>query len=164
MSGPVVNIVSGFVNAYGVMSEAGAEAGAANFNARAAKRNEAVTRDQTRVAIEDKNVENRRQLSQLRSAYGANGFMFDGSALDVLESSAIEGAYDVAKIKYGGKIKAAAYRDERKLAKMQSRAATTAGYVGGATAILGGFEKAFANSPGAQDAANQAGQALLMGG
>jgi hypothetical protein len=157
-------IISGFVGAVGSLQEAGARSQAAEYNADVAARNALAVREQTRSSIIDKTVETRRQLGQLRAAYGANGMMFSGSALDVLQDSATEASYDIAKMKYVGRLKEIGYQDERKLARMERKAVRTAGYMGAATSVLSGFSQALSQSPGTQDAINQAGTALMTGG
>lgn len=164
MASQSLAIISGFVGGIGALQEAGARSQAAEYNAEVAARNALAVREQTRSTIIDKTVETRRQLGQLRAAYGANGMMFSGSALDVLEDSATEASYDVAKMKYVGRLKEIGYQDERKLARMERKAVRTAGYMGFATNVLGGFSQALSQSPGTQDAINQAGASLMAGG
>lgn len=164
MASQSLAIISGFVGAVGSLQEAGARSQAAEYNADVAARNALAVREQTRSSIIDKTVETRRQLGQLRAAYGANGMMFSGSALDVLQDSATEASYDIAKMKYVGRLKEIGYQDERKLARMERKAVRTAGYMGAATSVLSGFSQALSQSPGTQDAINQAGTALMTGG
>lgn len=160
MAAQSLAIVSGFVSAVGTLQEAGAKSNAAAFNADVASRNALAVREQTRSSILDKERETRRTLGALRAAYGANGFMFSGSALDVLEDSSVEASYDISKMKYVGRLKEIGYEDERKLAKAQKKAVRTAGYMGAATSVLSGFSQALSMSPGAQDAVNAAGASI----
>lgn len=142
-------LISGVVGAIGALQSAGAAAAAAKYNEQVAKRNARATMDQTLATIEDKTREHRRQLGALRTAYSANGLMFEGSPMDVLEDSSSELAYDVAKIKYQGKMKAEGYTEQAALFKLEGKAAKKEGFIGAATSMLSGVTDAVtANNSG----------------
>jgi hypothetical protein len=142
----VLGIVGGAVAALGAIQSANAQAAAANYNAKVAKRNRDEAIGQTHAAIADKVMENNRQMGSIRAAYGASGLQLDGSPLDVLEDTATEQAYDVAKIRYKGRMQAAGYSEQAALSKLEAKSAKTAGYIGAASAIIGGVSTGISNS------------------
>lgn len=136
----VLGIIGGVIGAMGSLQEANATASAADYNKEVANRNRAATLEQTESAIADKRLENRRQMATLRASYGASGLELDGSPLDVLEDTATEQAYDVAKIRYQGRMKAEGYREQAALFKLESKSAKTAGYISAGAQLISGIQ------------------------
>src|SRR5688572_29095657 len=106
-------LASGAMSAIGAIQQGNAAAAAAEQNARyaehnalVAERNRATVLSQTDSEAAGQQRDNRRQLSQIRAAYGASGLALEGSPLDVLEDTALEQELDVSTIRYSGQIKA----------------------------------------------------------
>lgn len=150
----VLGIVGGAISAIGAIQSANSQAAAAEYNKDVAKRNRTMALGETRLAIEDKQLENRRQMGSIRAAYGSSGLQLDGSPLDVLEDTAVEQAYDVSKIKYQGRVKAAGYAEQAALFKAEAKSAKTAGMIGAASAIIGGVSTGFNNWSGGSGSSN----------
>lgn len=152
----VASIASGVIGAVGAIQQGKAQASAAKYNAavqeqnaKISERNRAISLSQTESDAADKAREVRRTLASIRANYGSSGLDMAGSALDVLEDSAIEGALDVTKIRYQGDVKAQGYRDEAyaqrngaELSRMNAKSASTAAGIGAASSILGGISNA----------------------
>lgn len=149
----VASVAAGAVGAVGAMQQAKAAKASANYNAQVQEQN-AKTLERNRMTAEGqaeseataKAREHRRTLSTIRAAYGKSGLDMAGSALDVLEDSALEGAQDVANIRYASKVRSQGYEDEAiaqrngaQLSKMQGKAAGTAGMIGAASSLIGGL-------------------------
>jgi len=135
----VLGIAGGVISAMGAIQAANAQAASAQYNAKVAESNRRAALRQTQVAVEDKQAENRRQLGSIRAAYGASGLMLDGSPLDVLEDTAQEQAFDVAKIRYKGKMQAEGYSEQAALYRLEAKSAKRAGWIGAGSALIGGL-------------------------
>lgn len=113
-------------------------------NALAAERNRQIVLKNAEVEARDQGLKNRALQGQIRAAYGSSGFGVEGSPLDVLSSTAIEGQLDVDKILYKGDMQGAqdtdqanSYREQEQLYKMGSAAAGTAAGVAAGSAGFG---------------------------
>ena len=152
----VASVAAGAIGAVGAIQSANAAKAASEYNAQVqennakiAERNRLMALDQTESEAGAKMRENRRTLATIRAQYGKSGLDMSGSALDVLEDSAVEGALDVANIRYQGNVRAMGYTDEAaaqragaELSKMNAKAQSTAGYIGAASSLLGGISRA----------------------
>jgi hypothetical protein len=149
-----VMLVGGVVSAIGALSEASSQAAAADYNKQLSLRNAGMIRAETYLAIEDKRRETRRQIGQIKAAYGQNNLMMDGTAIDVIADSLSESEYDVAKIRYKGDVQAQGQMESAQLYGMESQSATTAGYWGAGSRLLSGVGNALNTT---------AGQSMLAG-
>jgi hypothetical protein len=142
----LLSIAGGAIGAIGALQSANATAASADFNAEVAKDNATAIAHQTEATIRDKRVENRRTMGTLRASYGMSGLQLDGSPLDVLEDTAVEQAYDVAKIRYQGRVKAVGQSQQAALFKAEAKSAKKAGIIGAGSALIGGFTSALNNA------------------
>lgn len=152
----VASIAAGAIGAVGAVQSANAAKASANYNAqvqennaKVAERNRSMSLDQTESEAAMKDREMRRTLSTIRANYGKSGLDMAGSALDVLEDSALEGAQDIQTIRYQGAVRAQGYTDEAtaqrngaQLSKMNAKSQGTAGAIGAATSLIGGVTQA----------------------
>ena len=152
----VASVAAGAVGAVGAIQQANSAKASANYNAqvqennaKVAERNRTMALDQTESEANQKQREIRRTLSTIRANYGKSGLDMAGSALDVLEDSAIEGALDVQTIRYQGDVRAQGYTDEAiaqrngaELSRMNAKAQGKAGAIGAASSLLGGITNA----------------------
>lgn len=139
----VLGILGGVVSAMGSLASANAQAAAAKYNAQVAEQNKKSVLAQTSAEVEDQRAKNRKILGAMRAAYGANGLEMSGSPLDVTSDTTVDMEYDVAKQKYIGEMKAKGLQDQANLFRMEAKAAKTAGFIGAASGLLGGFQNAF---------------------
>lgn len=144
-----VTLLSGVVGAIGSLQQAAAAKAAGEYEAAVAERNKKIALQQAEAEMVDQRRENRRQLSQIRALYGSSGLELAGSPLDVIEDSAAEGAYDVEKVGYQGKLRAIEQTDKANLARMKADSASKAGYIGAAGNLLAGFTRFSSTSAGA---------------
>ena len=142
----ILGLAGGAIGALGAIQQGNANAAAADYNKEVAKRNKEAVADQLYVDIADKRLENRRQMASLRAAYGSSGLQLDGSPMEVLEDTATENAYDIAKMRYGARMKIKGYSEQATLFGMEKKAAKTAGYIGAASAMIGGVSSGIQNT------------------
>lgn len=140
------------LTAYGMIQEGRAASDAASYNAAVAERDAQVAEQNRQLAIRtseieaaDKRRENRRVLASIRANYGASGFSFAGSPLDVLEDTATEQELDAQRIEYDGQVKgrSAALRilgleDDAALSRSEAANARRAGNLGALGTAVGG--------------------------
>lgn len=152
----IAAVAAGAVGAVGAIQQANAASASAKYNAavqennaKTIERNRKIALDQAESDASSKARENTRTLATIRANYGKSGLDMAGSALDVLEDSAIEGAFDVSKIRYQGEVRALGYTDEAaaqragaELSRMNAKSQQTAGYIGAASSLIGGVSKA----------------------
>lgn len=152
----VASVASGVIGAVGAIQSANAAKASANYNAqvqennaKVAERNRIMSLDQSESEATAKNREVRRTLSTIRANYGKSGMDMAGSALDVLEDSALEGAQDVQMIRYQGDLRAQGYSDEAisqrngaTLSRMNAKSQSSAGIIGAASSLIGGVSRA----------------------
>lgn len=153
-----LTIVGGLVSAVGSLAQASAASAAANknaeiaeYNMQVAQRNKATALAQADAEARDLARQNRRQLSQIRVAYGASNLDMGGTPLDVLEDTSLEQELDVLKTRYKGQLRAIGYEDEAnnykmkaELHRMEAKSAKTAGFIG----AVGGFFNSFSKGAG----------------
>lgn len=138
----VLSVVGAVVGAIGQIAAANAQARAAEYNQQVAERNKLAILAQTDEEAADQARENRRNLGTIRAAYGAAGIDLAGSPLDVIQDTAIEGATDVARVQYEGKLRAIDQQDKATLAGMEAKADRTAGMFSAVGTLFGGFANA----------------------
>ena len=136
--GAVVGLAGTVVQAAGASQQASAAAAAAKYNEQVATRNAAIARTQASNEQEDKRLQNRRQLAQIRASYGASGLDASGSVLDVILDTATEQDLDVAKIGYKGDLAALQYTDKAQQYDAEAKNAKAAGTFGVLSAVAGG--------------------------
>lgn len=130
-----------------VVSGAGAKAeqdqNAANYKAKAAaeRRQAAVVQTTGAYQSERKQDEVQRVLGSQRAGYAGSGVALSGTAADVVEESAVEGALDVAAIRYNTKAEADTQRYNAANSEMSAKAAKRAGNIAFITPIISGVAK-----------------------
>lgn len=126
----------------GIMSsiqQGEAQAAQARYRAQVAENNARVTRLQADQAAQARNRENAVRLGQQRAAFAASGVDPNfGSALQVTEDSAGQGALEAANIQYRGLLQGMGLDAEAELSRVQARNAEQAGLMGAIGAGLQG--------------------------
>jgi hypothetical protein len=111
MADPVtwVYILGTAVAAGGAVYSANATRQTERYNRQVAERNATISRQQAAVSEAAARRDGRRALGKIEAGYGASGVVGnEGSALDVLEDSAIESELDALTIRYNGELAAMA--------------------------------------------------------
>lgn len=109
----VLTAVSGGLQAYGQIEAGNAAHEAAMYQAQVERNNAIMERNraaQERQAGEVEAMQKRREVAKIigmqRAGIGASGVEMSGSPLDVLEDTALQGAYDVALIRHNAELRA----------------------------------------------------------
>lgn len=129
----------------GVISGIGSAMGALQTRAQH-KANEALNKRQALIETETSSYEAARKQEQLaglagsqRASFAANGIALAGSATDVIEDSAREGALDVAAIRWNSGLKADNLRYQAKVDSMNARSAGMAAPVAFLSPVISGI-------------------------
>lgn len=134
-------VASSVMSAAGSIQQGNSAKAAAEYNARVAENNAITARQQAAAQEEQHRRLARRQLGQMRAAYGASGVTMEGSPLDILAQSAKDAELDALNIRYGGELKAQGLESEAVLERYRGKSAQRAGYMGAATGLLSGASK-----------------------
>jgi hypothetical protein len=135
------------VAAYSAYSSAQAQSKAAKFNSELAERNALIARQEADANAAQQ--ERRARLIQGGAAaeYGASGILGnEGSALDVLASSAGQAELDRQMILYKGQLRGMGFDSQSVLDSYQSSAANTSSYLNAGSTLLLGGAKAYSMS------------------
>lgn len=138
MVAPVLGLVGGIVQSRGIKAKANQDA--ANYEAQAAAQKEQAAATQLTGAYkaDRKQEEVDRVLGAQRAAFAGNGIALSGSALDVIDESATEGALDVAAIRWNTSADAASQRHNAEVSKTSAKAVKKAGQTASIAPIIGG--------------------------
>jgi len=164
--GLIGGLMSGVMGMMAAGAQADAQEAAANQNARIAEYNRQVAERNKLAAMAEGDAEareqqrdNQRTLSSIRAAYGASGLALEGSPLDVMEDTALEGELDVSKTRYKAQLRGIGYEDEAaqyklkaELFRMEAQSAARSKGISMASALFGGLASA-----------GKAGMSLSMG-
>lgn len=137
-------VISALATAYATYSASQAQAAAQDYQAKVARNQQQQARDAAAIAAQNAEARMKRVLAAQRAAIGASGVMStEGSPLLVQLDSAEEAAFDLAKIRYSGEVRATGYRAEEILQRWQAGATRRAGYIGAGASLLGGAASAY---------------------
>lgn len=141
--GIVLSLIGTGVSAYGAQVSADAQSDAAKYNAAVNRNNAASAAQQGAFDAQQIRDRNRRLLAQQRNAFAANGIVPDsGSAADVSADSAQQGEMQALMAIYTGRSSANSFEARARLNSLEAANAQTAGQIGVASTIIGGFGNA----------------------
>lgn len=121
--GAIIGGIGAIVSGIGAAQAAGQQA--ANYDAQAkAQQRQAVVTEQIGQYEGSRQAEGvKRVLGSQRAGFAANGLLLEGSPLDVIKDTAVEGALDAAAIKWNAGMRADVSRYDAKVSKMSADAA-----------------------------------------
>ncbi len=125
----------------GAQSEAAGKEAAFKYNAAMKERQATATIAQAQEDERRQRVEGTQAIGSIRAAVGASGVQLEGSALDVLESSAANAERDSLTVRHQGQMKAWALKSGASLDLYQGNQAVEAGKWASAGALLNGGTK-----------------------
>jgi hypothetical protein len=134
-------VAGGALSAIGKISEANANADAAEFNAGQADRNAELTREKTTLDVDKERFKNRLQIGGIRAAYGASGLTMDGTPQEVLEQNQAIALKNEVAIQHSGAVEEQNYRTKA----AQFRNAAGGIRAGGILGAIGGGASAAAD-------------------
>jgi hypothetical protein len=144
----ILAVIAAVAAAVGTLVASNAKQKAAAFNEDASKKEAQAVAQQAAFDAENQRQKNRRLFHAQRAAFAASGLDPDsGSALDVQNSSSIEGEMDALVSIYTGKSAANAANARAQLFAMERKSAKTAGKIGAVGSLLGSTSIA-ASNPG----------------
>ena len=98
------------------------------YNAKVARMNAEIARQQGIAAVEAQQRQAARAMGSMRAAYGASGVQMEGSPVDVLVDSARNAELDRLTVQYNYALKAVGYEAESKLDLLGAKSARTSSY------------------------------------
>jgi len=135
MAGAVA--AGGGVSAVGNIIQGQVSKGMANSQADIADQNANEAMAKAAVDEQRQRIRSRMVIGSDRAGYGAAGVSSaEGSALEVLSSSAAQGEFDAQMIRHNGAIQALNYRNESAMLRYQGRQAEIGSFFGGASSLL----------------------------
>lgn len=132
---------SSAIQIVGDLRQANQEKDMADFNRSVANQNAAIVQQQATENARRSLVNSNKLMGKQRAGYAASG-VSGGSALDVLQDTAVKGELDALTIKNQGDIKAAGFANESNLSGYRASNALTTGYVKATGHAVEGAEKA----------------------
>lgn len=157
---PYLMAAAAVVTTYAAIKQGQAQSAAANYNAAQARQNALAIQQQGEQASIAQTREMGLKLGSLSASQGASGIdPSTGSPMDILGSSIQQGTLDNLNLKYNYQMKSLGYQNSATLDTMQAGADSTAGYLNGAGALLGGLGQA-----GQSYANNNPGSRMYDGG
>ncbi len=125
----------------GAQQEAAGKEAAAKYNAAMKQKQADSVIAQSQEDERRLRIEGTKAIGGIRATVGASGVQMEGSALDVLESSAANAELDALTVRHQGQMKAWAYKSGANLDLYQGAQSKAAGEIGAASALLGGGSK-----------------------
>ena len=136
MSG-ILDFAAAGVSAAGQLQQSEAQARAAEFNAQVGQERAGIQRTQTAADVARAKREGRTRAGAARAQAGALGGL-QGSALDILESSAVQEELDILTIGQRGRIAEKDLLTGARLDILEAQSTRAAGKVGAASSVLRG--------------------------
>lgn len=134
---PVFGLIGGVVQGIGAKAKANQES--ANYKAQAEneKRQAAVVQTTGAYKAQRQEDQVQRVLGQQRAAYAGSGVALSGTPLDTIEESAVEGALDVAAIRWNTDAEATTQRQNAAVSTASAKATKKAGNLAFISPIIG---------------------------
>lgn len=136
------------LGAVGDIRQGNSNANLADYNAQVANQNAALILNQGAEQERRARLQASKVIGGMRAAYGASGVTADGSAADVIRSSAANAELNALTIRNGAQIKATALQNEASLDYYRASNDRVSGYLGASGDLIGGAGKAVAMSSG----------------
>lgn len=139
----IAEVAAAAVSVYAAVQSGKQQAAAAKYNQKVAEQNAQAAREQGAEAALQKQRQTAQKIGAMQANYGASGVdASTGTPLDVLTDSVRQGTLDSLTTQYQYNLRAAGYTDTSTLDGMESKNATTSGYLNAAGAALGGTAQA----------------------
>lgn len=149
---PALTVAGTLMSFSSSMNRADAAMSAAQYNASVARSNAIATRQQGEANAAAQRRKARLAIGQARAGFGAAGVALEGSAIDVLEQSAVNAELDRQNILYGSESRASSYDAQAGMELWQgSQTASSARMEGYSALARGGAALAGMNLFGSSD-------------
>lgn len=145
VGGPMLGASMGSI---GKVMEGESGAQAAEYNAGMAEQNAGLAVQQAAVEEQRQRIMAKKGIGSARAGISASGITLEGSAADVLESSAANAELDSLLIRHAGESKAKMFGAEASLNRYKAAGSRIGGYMGAATSFVGGASSAMSMKRG----------------
>jgi len=134
-------IIGGAVSAAGALASASAQSSAYKAQSQFEQRQSVMDLQAGAYKAAREKAVNDQKISGAQASYLSNGIALEGSPDAVLQSGATQASLDQEAIKYGAQVQSGNDQFSANLARANASSAMTAGYIGAASSIIGGFTK-----------------------
>ena len=134
--------VGAATGAVGAVMQGQATSASAKFNQQTALQNATIARQLADEEAERIRTESRRAQGAIRAATGASGIRLEGSPLDVLADSAVEGELAALTAQFRGTLQVRGFEAEAAIAGVQRREARRQTVIGVGSSLLAGGQQA----------------------
>lgn len=136
-----VSLIGSVVQGIGAKAQSNQEAENLKAQAAAQRRQAGITQTTGAYQATRKQEEVARVLGQNRAAYAGSGVALSGTPADVIAENAVEGALDVAAIRWNSGMDASSQRYNASVSDVSAKATKKAGNIAFITPIIGGIAK-----------------------
>lgn len=136
-----LSIIGGFISGIGAMQQANAAAESEKAQAEARRRQAIIDQDSGAYKAKQQQRQVDRVLGKQRAGFLSSGIALSGSASDVIDESTMEGALDVAAIRWNSQLSADNERYNAKINDMNAANAKAAAPIAFITPVLSGVAK-----------------------
>ena len=124
------------VSAYSAYQQGKMQKDLNNYNARIAENNSMLALRKYEIDKKDQLKRYRRLVGDQRVSYAKAGVAMEGSAIDIIEDSALANAWELAKMKYNSEVEAAGYKASAAKSRFVGESAYYAGKMNAASTLL----------------------------
>ena len=126
------------VSAYSAYQQGKMQKDLNEYNAQIAENNKILADRQYAIDYRENEKRYRRLLGKQRVGYAKSGVTMEGSVIDVIEESALDNAWEVAKMKYNKDVKKAGYTASAAKSRFVGESAYYTGKMNAASTLLTG--------------------------
>lgn len=137
----VLSLIGGVISGIGAMQQAKAAAASEQAQAEARRRQALIDQDSGAYKAQQQQRQVDRVLGKQRAGFLSSGISLSGSATDVIEESAMEGALDVAAIRWNSQVSADNERYNAKINDMNAKNARASAPIAFLAPVLSGVAK-----------------------
>ena len=124
------------VSAYGAYQQGKMQKQLNEYNAKIAENNAILANRKYEIDKKDQLKRYRRLVGDQRVSYAKAGVAMEGSAIDIIEDSALANAWELAKMKYNADVEAAGYKASAAKSRFVGESAYYAGKMDAASTLL----------------------------
>lgn len=124
------------VSAYGAYQQGKMQKQLNEYNAKIAENNAILANRKYEIDKKDQLRRYRRLVGEQRVSYAKAGVAMEGSAIDIIEDSALSNAWELAKMKYNSEVEAAGYHASATKSRFVGDSAYYAGKMNAASTLL----------------------------
>ena len=124
------------VSAYSAYQQGKMQKQLNEYNAKIAENNAILANRKYEIDKKDQLRRYRKLVGEQRVSYAKSGVMMEGSAIDIIEDSALSNSWELAKMKYNSEVEAAGYKAQATKSRFVGESAYYAGKMNAASTLL----------------------------